>query len=111
MIPVLLIVIPLVSGLLGFLIRSDGGARAWSLFSSLVTLAVSLVGLGLAKGGALLHTSGEWLPDLGSRFAVGMDGLSQILCLLTAISFPLIFIATWRDSYSKSWNFYALMLL
>jgi NADH-quinone oxidoreductase subunit M len=53
-----------------------------------------------------------WLPDLGSRFSVGLDGLSTILSLLTAVSFPLIFIATWRDEYrGKSWNFYALMLL
>jgi NADH-quinone oxidoreductase subunit M len=111
MIATLLILIPLVSGLLGFLIKNDGTARAWSLLSSLVTLIVSLIGLSLAKDSSLLHTSVEWLPDLGSRFAVGLDGLSTILSLLTAVSFPLIFVATWRDQYRKSWNFYALMLL
>src|SRR6202012_5414923 len=40
-----------------------------------------------------------------------LDGLSGILTLLTAISFPIIFIATWRDQYKRAWNFYALMLL
>src|SRR5882757_8705729 len=111
MIPVLLILIPLVSGLIGFTIRHERNARSWSLLSSLVTLVVALWGLGLAKDSALLHTDVAWLPDLGSRFAVGLDGLSQILALLTAVSFPIIFIATWRDQYRKSWNFYALMLL
>jgi NADH-quinone oxidoreductase subunit M len=111
MIPVLLIVIPLITGLVGFLIKSDNGARSWSLLSSLATLIVSLVGLSLARNSPLLHTSVAWLPDLGSRFSVGLDGLSQILSLLTAVSFPLIFVATWRDGYKKSWNFYALMLL
>ena len=111
MIAVLLIVVPLVTGLVGFFFRSEKGARGWSLLSSLVTLAVALWGLGLPKDSALLHADIAWLPDLGSRFAVGLDGLSGILTLLTALSFPIIFIATWRDQYRRAWNFYALMLL
>ena len=111
MIPVLLIVIPLVSGLVGFFIKNDKSARGWSLFASLVTLVISLWGLTLSKGSALLNADVEWLPSLGSRFAVGLDGMGQILCLLTALSFPIIFIATWRTEYRKAWNFYALMLL
>jgi NADH-quinone oxidoreductase subunit M len=111
MIPVLLILIPLVTGLIGFLLKSERAARGWALLSSLVTLVVVLCGVGAAKDSPLLHANVEWLPDLGSRFAVGLDGLSLILSLLTALSFPLIFIATWRDSYKRAWNFYALMLL
>jgi NADH-quinone oxidoreductase subunit M len=111
MIPVLLIVIPLVSGLVGFFIKNDKSARGWSLFASLVTLVISLWGLTLSKGSTLLHADVEWLPSLGSRFAVGLDGMGQILCLLTALSFPIIFIATWQNEYRKAWNFYALMLL
>lgn len=111
MIPVLLIAVPLVCGLIGFLLRSARGARGWALLSSLVTLAVSLWGLGVHRGSNLLQHSSAWLPELGSRFAVGLDGLSTILSLLTAVSFPLIFIATWRTEYRRAWNFYALMLL
>lgn len=111
MIPVLLIVIPLVTGLIGFFFRSEGPAKGWALLSSLATLVVSLISLGVARTSPLLHANVAWLPELGSRFAVGLDGLSTILTLLTAICFPLIFISTWRDKYSKPWNFYALMLL
>src|SRR5579872_219255 len=111
MIPVLLIAVPLVCGLIGFLLRSERGARGWALLSSLITLAVSLWGLGVHKGSNLLQHSSAWLPDLGSRFAVGLDGLSTILSLLTSVCFPLIFISTWRVEYRKAWNFYALMLL
>jgi len=111
MIPVLLIVVPLLSGLAGFWIKNGQSARSWSLFASLVTLVVSLIGLTLAKGDPQLSANVEWLPSLGSRFAVGLDGMGQILTLLTAISFPIIFIATWRDQYSNAANFYALMLL
>src|SRR6185312_9664711 len=111
MIPVLLIVVPLVCGLVGFLFRSERAARGWALLASLVTLAVSLWGLTLQKGSTLLHHSSAWLPDLGSRFSVGLDGLSTILSLLVAVAFPLIFISTWRTEYRRAWNFYALMLL
>ena len=111
MIPVLLIAIPLVTGLIGFFFRSEKGARGWALLSSLATLVVALWGLAVAKNSPLLHADVAWLPDLGSRFSVGLDGLSGILTLLTAISFPIIFIATWRDQYRRAWNFFALMLL
>src|SRR5689334_11055520 len=111
MIPVLLIAIPLAGGLAGFFIKNEKSARGWSLLVSLAALVVSLWGLSLPAKSALLNADMEWLPDLGSRFAVGLDGMGQILCLLTAIAFPVIFIATWRDEYRKAWNFYALMLL
>ena len=37
--------------------------------------------------------------------------MGQILCLLTSISFPLVFISTWNTQYKKPNNFFALMLL
>jgi NADH-quinone oxidoreductase subunit M len=111
MIPVLLILVPLISGFASFFIRKDGAARAWSLLSSIATLVVSILGLTVLKNPSYLHADTEWLVLLGSRFTVGLDGMGQLLCLLTAISFPLIFLSTWRTSYSKSWNFYGLMLL
>lgn len=111
MIPVLLIAIPLATGFLGFFFRDAKTARGWALLSSLVTLAVTIWGLSVEKGSPLLHADVAWLPDLGSRCTVGLDGLSGILTLLTALSFPIIFIATWRDQYRRAWNFYALMLL
>ncbi|HEX4852010.1 MAG TPA: NADH-quinone oxidoreductase subunit M, partial [Puia sp.] len=111
MIPILLIVIPLASAFVGFFIKSSNGARSWSLFSSILTLIVSIVGLPMDPANANLHCNVEWLPMLNSRFAVGLDGLGQILTFLTAISFPIIFIATWRDEYRNARNFYGLMLL
>jgi len=111
MIPVLLIAIPLAGGLAGFFIKNEKSARGWSLLVSLAALVVSLWGLSLPANSPLLNADAAWLPALGSRFTVGLDGMSQILCLLTAIAFPVIFIATWRDEYRKAWNFYALMLL
>ena len=111
MIPVLLILSPLIFGLSSFLIRSAKNARVWSLTGSLITLAVAISGLAIGQDAASLRFDADWLPSLGSSFSLGMDGLSQILCFLTALSFPIIFIATYRDEYKNAQNFYALMLL
>ena len=53
----------------------------------------------------------EWMGSINSSFSVKLDGLGQILCLLNAVAFPVIFIATWNSNYSKPNNFFALMLL
>lgn len=111
MIPVLLIVIPLLSGLLAFLIKQEKGVKTWALFSSLVTLVIAILGIAVFHKASYLQTQVAWLPQLGSSFSVTMDGMSKLLCLLTGVAFPGIFIATWNTSYKNAHHFYALMLL
>jgi NADH-quinone oxidoreductase subunit M len=111
MIPVLLILIPLLTGLVTFFFKNEKLVRSWVLFSSLLTLTVSLLGLTLLKEDEYLQHQSDWLPALGSSFSVKLDGMGQLLCLLTAVAYPLIFIATWSNSYKKVNNFFALMLL
>lgn len=111
MIPVLLIAVPLLCGVTSFFIKNERTARIWSLYSSVFTLIITLAGFTLLETNGYLYANFEWMPLLGSSFSVGIDGMGKILCLLTAISFPVIFSATWHHSYSKANNFYALMLL
>ena len=110
MVPVLLIGIPLLAGLIGFSLK-DITAKRWALIASLLTLGVSLVGLSLPPNSGLLVFDTAWMGSLNSHFAVGLDGMGQILCLLTAIAFPVIFISTWKEEYKKAHNFFGLMLL
>ncbi|MEP7258663.1 MAG: proton-conducting transporter membrane subunit, partial [Flavitalea sp.] len=110
MVPVLLIAIPLLSGIISFFLKKEGSARVWALLSSMITLALSLLGLTLLKTKEYLFSNTEWMPSLGSSFSVGLDGMGLLLTLLTAISFPVIFIATFHSKYAKSNNFFALML-
>lgn len=58
-----------------------------------------------------LQYKADWMPGLGSTFSLRLDGMGQLLCLLTAISFPLIFITTWNHEYKNSNSFFGLMLL
>ena len=111
MIPVLLIVIPLLSGIALFAFKNENGARSISLFSAAATLVVSLLGLSVFRTSDNLACNIEWMPALGSRFRVELDGMGHILTLLTAISFPLIFISTYKNQYKNAHRFYALMLL
>ena len=111
MIPVLLILIPLISGLITFFLKNEKTVKSWALLSSIATLIVSLFSLGMLPGNSQLSYDTQWLPLLGSRFSVLLDGMGKMITLLTAISFPVIFAATYKNTYSKPGSFYALMLL
>jgi NADH-quinone oxidoreductase subunit M len=111
MIPVLLILIPLISGLISFFIKDPKAAKGWALLSSVVTFAISLAGIAIYNQPANLNYDAAWLPALGSRFTIGLDGMGQILCLLNAVAMPIIFASTYRNQYQNPGAFYALMLL
>lgn len=110
MIAVLLILIPLLSGGISFFLKTGNQARVWALISSIITGVVCVAGLLYFKSDTYWSTNAQWIPSLGSRFAVGGDGLGKLLVLLTAVSFPIIFIATYKSSYAKAHQFFALML-
>jgi NADH-quinone oxidoreductase subunit M len=110
MIVLLLILIPLIGGLVAFFLKGTA-ARSWALLVSLAALAVSIAGLTMAQSSDALRFATGWMGSLGSRFSIALDGMSQTLCLLTAIAYPLILVATWRSEYKKPNNFFGLMLL
>ena len=111
MISLLLIVIPLICGLAAFSFRNERAVRSWALFSSLVTLAVSILGLTALKSDSNLAFHADWISSINTSFSIKLDGMGQVLCLLTAIAFPLVFISTWKSDYKNAHNFFALMLL
>ncbi len=111
MIPVLLIVIPLLSGLITFFLKDERTVKAWALLSAIATLAISLFSLGMQANNGQLFFDTSWLPLLGSRFTLSLDGMGKMITLLTAVSFPIIFAATYNNTYKKAGSFYGLMLL
>jgi len=110
MIPVFLILLPLLTGIVGFFMKDDNAAKGWALLSAVLTLVVAIAGIYFYPSAQQSFDS-AWLPALGSRFTLSMDGMSKMLVLLTAVSFPLIFLATYKNSYKNAGSFYALMLL
>jgi NADH-quinone oxidoreductase subunit M len=111
MIAVLLIVVPLLTGLAAFFFKNEKAVRSWTLFSSVVTLVLSLLGLTFFKDAKYLAFETAWMGETGSSFSVKLDGMGQILCLLTAVSYPVILLATWNSFYKNASRFFALLLL
>jgi len=110
MIPVLLLFIPLVAGILGFFVKEQKGASNLAIAASIVTLLTAVVGI-YAMPASMHQFEAIWLPNIGASFSVALDGMSKMLVLLTAISMPLILIATRNNNYSNPCAFYALMSL
>jgi len=111
MVAVLLILIPLVTGLILFALKGESLPKNLSLLSSVLTLVVSILGLTVMNDVTYTTANMEWMPAIRSNFHVELDAMGQLLCLLTAISFPLIFISTYKNIYRNASRFYAFMLL
>ncbi|MGI8599521.1 MAG: complex I subunit 4 family protein [Chitinophagaceae bacterium] len=111
MIVLLIFLVPLLGGIISFFIPNDKAARIWTFFVSLVTLALTIATLTTFKAANDLQFSAEWMGNLGSSFSLSLEGMSQLLCLLTAVLYPVILIATWKTNYRKANNFFALLLL
>jgi len=111
MVPVLFILIPLVSGMFSFLLKNEKTVKAWTLIWSVITLIISVLSFSVLTKSSATHFEAAWMPNFNSSFSVGLDGMSKMLCLLTAVAFPIIFVATWNTTYRKPNNFYALMML
>lgn len=112
-IPHLLIFFPLIAGLITFFIVKESSVKAWSLLSVILTLLVSIASLCYASSRELsgLTFNYEWLKNMGASFSVSLDGMGRLLTFLTAVSFPIIFIASYRQVYNNARVFYGLLLL
>ena len=95
-------------------------ARAVALGAVLATLALSLVLLAGfdpdAKGPQFAHGSAsggygvEWMKGLGVRFALGLDGASLWLFVLTSILMITAVFASWESIRERASAHYALLL-
>lgn len=109
MILILLILIPLLSGILSFATKGDG-AKTLALISSMITLALSAYVSG-SNFSAPLSYNHEWIPLLGTQFSLLADGMSSMLCLLTGIVVMVVMIANVSKSVERAGAFYGFMLL
>jgi len=110
MIALLLILIPAIGGLIALFIKNENTAKGFSLLISCVTPVLALIGV-YSNQPAQLHYDAAWMPDLGSRITLGLDGLSKILSLLTAVALPIIITSTYKNTYPNAGKFYGLMFL
>ncbi len=94
--------------------RGGSAARQIALWAFLIEFVVSLglwwsFDIGTAAMQATFDRS--WIPSWGVRFALGIDGISLMMVLLTTFLMPLAVLGSWTSIKVKRHSYYALMLL
>jgi NADH-quinone oxidoreductase subunit M len=108
----LLLALPLVGALLCLLHRGRDG-RALALASAVATFAVALylfVRFGAGGEGWLLYEEARWMPTLGVRYLLALDGIALVLVLLTSFLQLIAILLAWRVARRPA-AFFALLLL
>ncbi len=100
------LLIPIVAAIFLLFIQHEKRAQDIAIVASVVSLAAAVNMLFINVSTVDL----TWLQVLNSRFVLQADGLAKILILLTAISFPAIFIATSKNQVAQKNIFLSLML-
>jgi NADH-quinone oxidoreductase subunit M len=106
MILILLIAIPLLAGILSFAIKGNA-VKAVALLSSLATLGGAIT---LACLPTIMYSK-PWIPNLGIQFSLASDGMTAVLCLLTAIVNLVVVISQWNKPVERPGVFWGLMQL
>lgn len=105
----LLLIILLVGAIATFL-SGDKWASKTALLFSLAAFGASIYLLTLYNSGQNISLMLQWVAMPKIYLALGSDGLSMALVLLTTALTPLIIFSSFGNSYAKSKNFYALIL-
>ncbi len=107
---------PLAGMLILLLIPSGrtGLIRLWANIAGFAGFAVSLPLLWRfdknASGFQLVERY-EWIPSLGARYIVGIDGISLLLVMLTTLIGALAILSSWSAIQEKVKQYYAMFLL
>lgn len=106
-----LIFFPLLVSLLIFLLR-PAQAKTIALAASLAELAACLYTVVRFTKNETVQFVFDvpWIRSLGLNFAVGIDGISLVLVLLTSLLVPGIVLST-RKNFTKPHTFYGLVLM
>ena len=103
---------------LGIAVLAFARTRQWvrriALASTLVTLGLSLSlwsGFDSSQQGMQFVERWEWMPTFNIHYAVGVDGISVLLVLLTTLLAPICVLASWKSIDTKVKAFMSLILL
>lgn len=108
---------PLIFGLFLLFIpaKMDVVIKWFALLSSVLVFALSLqlyLNFDASSGGYQFQIQKEWLPLIGVKFFLGIDGISLYLVLLTTFLIPVIVLSAWRavEQDIKKYLFFMLFL-
>jgi NADH-quinone oxidoreductase subunit M len=114
-----LIAVPLLGAALTALVPRglELAAKRLALFIAVITAIIALVAavafVGEGQPEQFVEQN-EWVGSLGVFYAVGANGVSLSLIVLTAVVTPIVLLAMWREAEAERRNpkpFFALVLL
>ena len=96
--------------------KGDGKSVRWfalciALITFLITVGAYLTGYEPSEPGLQLYEKVNWLPSLGLTWAVGADGLSMPLILLTSFITALAVLAAWPVSFKPKLFFFLILAM
>ncbi|MCK6500467.1 MAG: NADH-quinone oxidoreductase subunit M, partial [Nitrospira sp.] len=94
----LLIFAPIVAAVVAGMLRGERALRVWTLWFTVVEAVASLGLLTVFDPGTArfqLVERWRWIPTLNLEYALGVDGVSVLLILLTTLVMPLCVLASW----------------
>ena len=111
----LTVLLPAIAGLGIFAIPRDSAAalKGYALAASLAVFAVSLrlwTGFDAAAAVMQFGLDKPWLPSYGIHYALGIDGISLLMILLTTFLVPLSVLASFNYIKESQRAYYACLL-
>ena len=113
MLTLFLIFFPLLASLILLLGRPQN-AKMWAFVASVIELVLSLIVAFLFDKSditAQFAFSAPWISSMGLNLAVGIDGISLLLVLLTTVLVPFIIYSSFNKTFDKPQTFYGLILM
>lgn len=113
----LLIWLPIIGGILVLLVQGDRHptrARFIALAFSLTNIALCVplyLGFDGSKYGMQFQEMVHWIPAYGIDYALGVDGISMPLILLTIFTTLLVILSSWETVHTKVAQYLATFLI
>src|SRR4051812_38241732 len=105
------------AGLLVLLFIPGSSKNAIKLWANIATFGCFLISIPLVTRfdkNAMSYQMverGEWIPSLGVKYMIGVDGISLLLVMLTTIVSFLAVLSSWNAIEDKLKEYYAMFLL
>src|SRR5882672_9697633 len=106
-----------IAGMLVLLLIPSSSKTAIKLWANLVAFACFLVSLPLVTrfdksiDGYQLVERADWIPSLGAKYLIGVDGISLLLVMLTTVVSFLAILSSWNAIEDRLKEYYAMFLL
>jgi NADH-quinone oxidoreductase subunit M len=94
--------------------ESQGLHKVLGTFFGILGLAVCIPFVRHFPAGYVGYTfqeSSEWIPSIGARYSLGVDGISFILVLLTALLGMIAIVSSWSVVKTRTKEYYTCLLL